>query len=101
MKPVCANCAKLETECIYDADVRESRVRNLQSANERLEAELGAAKILLRQVASGPEHMRSLVLGFLENDKEPLEILHVLRNTEGVDFVIPKTERGGNGKFHA
>jgi hypothetical protein len=32
----------------------------------------------------------------LENDKEPLEILHMLRNTEGVDFVIAKVEGGEN-----
>jgi hypothetical protein len=81
--------------------VREFKVRNLQNANERLESELEAAKILLRQVASGSDHVRSLVLGFLENDKEPLEILHVLRNTEGVEFAIPKVESGENGKFHA
>lgn len=79
--------------------MREARVRNLQSANERLQAELEATKILLRQVASGPEHMRSLVLELLDNAKEPLEILHVLKNTEGMDFVIPKIERGENGEF--
>ena len=91
----------MDTECIYDADVRESRVRNLQNANERLEAELEAAKVLLRQVASGPDNVRSLVLGLLENAKEPLEMLQVLRNTEGVDLVIPKIERGVNSKFYA
>lgn|SRR5690349_15906550 len=89
----------METECIYDADVREFKVRNLQNANERLEAELEAAKTLLRQVASGPDHMRSLVLGLLENAKEPLEILHVLKNTAGMDFIIPKVEGGENGEF--
>jgi len=89
----------LETECIYDADVREFKVRNLQNANERLEAELEAAKILLRQVASGSDHIRSLVLGLLGNTKEPLEILHVLKNTEGMDFVIQKVKGSENGGF--
>ena len=73
--------------------------RNLQNANQRLEAELEAAKLLLKQVASGPDHVRSLVLEFLQDAREPLEILHVLRNTEGLDLVVPKTERGDNGKF--
>ncbi|KAJ4127760.1 hypothetical protein NW768_008032 [Fusarium equiseti] len=52
--------------------------------------------MLLRQLASGSSYVRSLVLGYLDNAKEPQEILHGLRNTEGLDLVIPKTERADN-----
>jgi hypothetical protein len=88
LKPTCANCAKSDAECIYDSDIRDAKVRNLQIVNERLETELEAAKMLLRQVASGPDRIRSIVLELLQNAKEPLEILKVLNDNGGIDSTM-------------
>ncbi|RGP80710.1 hc-toxin efflux carrier toxa [Fusarium longipes] len=92
LKPACGNCAKWEAECIYDADVRDAEVRNLQDAKEKLEAELDAAKTLLKQVASGPDQIRSIVLELLENAKEPLEMLEELSNGEGRDTTMADSQ---------
>ncbi|KAF4956540.1 hypothetical protein FSARC_11542 [Fusarium sarcochroum] len=82
----------MDTECIYDSDVRETRVRGLQHANEKLEEELEAAKLLLRQVATGPDHMRSLVVEYLEDSKQPSEIIQLLKVGGGFDSPVAKVE---------
>jgi hypothetical protein len=84
-KPLCSTCTKFDTECVYDSDVRESRVRNLQDANEKLENELEAANLLLRQVASGNDELRSLVLQYMDAGKQPLHIVRALSNSEELD----------------
>ncbi|KAG8672979.1 hypothetical protein FPOAC2_06401 [Fusarium poae] len=95
LKPTCANCAKWGVECIYDSDVRDAKLRNLQSINESLEAELEAAKTLLIQVASGPDRIRSIVLELLQNAKEPLEILEVLSDAGGIDVTMEDSQVPG------
>jgi hypothetical protein len=82
-------------ECIYDSDVRDAKLRNLQSINESLEAELEAAKTLLIQVASGPDRIRSIVLELLQNAKEPLEILEVLSDAGGIDVTMEDSQVPG------
>lgn len=92
LKPTCANCEKSDAECIYDSDIRDAKVRNLQRANQTLEAELEAAKTLLEQVASGSDQIRSIVLELLQNDKEPLEILEMLNNNGGIDSTMENSQ---------
>jgi hypothetical protein len=91
-KPLCGNCTKFDTECIYDPDVRESRLRNLHNINEKLEHELEAAKVLLRQVAAGPDHLSSLVLEYMDAGKQPLDIVRLLNNSGEVDVQSYKGE---------
>ncbi|QPC59938.1 hypothetical protein HYE67_002169 [Fusarium culmorum] len=92
LKPTCANCEKSDAECIYDSDIRDAKVRNLQRANQTLEAELEAAKTLLKQVASGSDQIRSMVLELLQNEKEPLEILEMLNNNGGIDSTMENSQ---------
>ncbi|KAG5656822.1 hypothetical protein KAF25_010375 [Fusarium avenaceum] len=97
-RPLCSTCIKFDTECVYDSDVRESRVRSLQNANEKLENELEAANILLRKVASGPDGLRSLVLQYMDAGKQPLDIVQALSNSEELDAQSSKekeTRYGG------
>jgi hypothetical protein len=44
--------------------------------------------MLLKQVASGSDQIRSIVLELLQNAREPLEILEVLSNNGGIDSTM-------------
>ncbi|KAJ4251387.1 hypothetical protein NW762_011368 [Fusarium torreyae] len=90
----------MESECIYDSVIRESRVRGLQSANEKLEEELDAAKLLLKQVATGPDHTRILVLEYLEDSKQPLEIIQLLKDNGAYDSPLDKVENMKDSRGH-
>ncbi|KAF5593029.1 major facilitator superfamily transporter [Fusarium pseudocircinatum] len=79
-KPVCVNCSKYDRQCVYDSDIRESRVRGLQETNKRLEDELEAAKLLLRQMANGSAELRGTVSELLEEEKQPSEISELLKS---------------------
>ncbi|KAF5589893.1 major facilitator superfamily transporter [Fusarium subglutinans] len=79
-KPVCANCSKYDRQCVYDSDIKESRVRGLQEANKKLEDELEAAKLLLRQMANGSAELRGAVSELLEEEKQPSEITELLKS---------------------
>ncbi|KAF4452079.1 Nitrogen assimilation transcription factor nit-4 [Fusarium austroafricanum] len=73
---------RFNRECIYDAGAKEAQIRDLKSENERLEEELEAATVLLKQVAIGPDYVRSLVLQYLADNNQPLEILELLKSQE-------------------
>ncbi|KAF5716155.1 nitrogen assimilation transcription factor nit-4 [Fusarium mundagurra] len=79
-KPVCVSCSKHDRECVYDSDIRESRVRGLQQANQELQDELAAAKRLMRQMASGSAQLRGAVSELLEEEKQPSEISELLKS---------------------
>jgi hypothetical protein len=64
----------------------------LHNINEKLEHELEAAKVLLRQVAAGPDNLRSLVLEYMDAGKQPLDIVRLLNNSEEVDVQSYKGE---------
>ncbi|KAG5809070.1 hypothetical protein H9Q74_009277 [Fusarium xylarioides] len=78
-KPVCLSCSKHDRECLYDSDIRESRARGLQQVNKKLEDELAAAKLLMRQMASGSAQLRGTVSDLLEKEKQPSEISKLLK----------------------
>ena len=92
---MCTNCVKMNNECVYDSDIQEARVRSLQRVKENLEQELEAAKLLLKQVATGPDQIRSVVLQYLDDSKQPLEILRLLKDGDGFD---PPVAKAGNTK---
>ncbi|KAF4493718.1 aflatoxin efflux pump AFLT [Fusarium agapanthi] len=79
-KPVCVNCSKNDRQCVYDSDIRESRAKGLQQANKKLEEELEAAKLLLRQMANGSAELRGTVSELLEEEKQPSEITELLKS---------------------
>ncbi|KAF5231494.1 hypothetical protein FANTH_13406 [Fusarium anthophilum] len=79
-KPVCVNCSKYDRQCVYDSDIKESQVKGLQEANKKLEEELEAAKLLLRQMASGSAELRGAVSDLLEEEKQPSEITELLKS---------------------
>ncbi|KAF5649630.1 major facilitator superfamily transporter [Fusarium sp. NRRL 52700] len=79
-KPICLSCSKHDRKCVYDSDISESRVRRLQQANKILEDELEAAKLLLGQMANGSAALRGAVSGLLEEEKQPSEIIELLKN---------------------
>ncbi|KAG5781944.1 hypothetical protein H9Q69_002876 [Fusarium xylarioides] len=79
-KPVCASCSKHDRKCVYDSDIRELRVRGLQQANQKLQDELAAAKLLMRQMASGSDQLRGAVSELLEEEKQPSEISELLKS---------------------
>ncbi|SCV50269.1 uncharacterized protein FFB14_11358 [Fusarium fujikuroi] len=81
-KPVCAGCSKYGRECVYDSDVRESRVKGLQQANQKLQDELAAAKLLIKQIANGSAQLRGVVSELLEEEKQPSEIAELLKSDE-------------------
>ncbi|RBR11771.1 hypothetical protein FVER53590_30403 [Fusarium verticillioides] len=79
-KPVCISCSKNDRECVYDSDIRELRVRSLQQANQKLQDELAAAKLLMRQMANGSAQLRGAVSELLEEEKQPSEISELLKS---------------------
>ncbi|TXB96867.1 hypothetical protein FocTR4_00011786, partial [Fusarium oxysporum f. sp. cubense] len=91
-KPVCVSCSKYDRECVYDSDIRESRVRGLQNANEKLEEELDAAKLLLKQMANGSAELRDDVSELLDQEKQPSEIIELLKNGRVYDHEIPQAD---------
>ncbi|EXK82008.1 hypothetical protein FOQG_13651 [Fusarium oxysporum f. sp. raphani 54005] len=93
-KPVCINCSKYDRECVYDADIMQSRVKGLQQANQKLEDELAAAKLLMRQMANGSAQLRSAVLELLEEDKQPSEITELLKNDESANDKMDVADSG-------
>ncbi|KAF9776990.1 hypothetical protein IL306_004747 [Fusarium sp. DS 682] len=84
-KPVCVNCSKYDRECVYDSDIRESVVKDLQKTNEKLQEELDAAKLLLKQLANGSAPLRDAVSKLLDDDKQPSEITQLLQNGESTN----------------
>ncbi|KAF5255873.1 hypothetical protein FOXYS1_13686 [Fusarium oxysporum] len=93
-KPVCINCSKYDRECVYDSDIMESRVKGLQQANQKLEDELAAAKLLMRQMANGSAQLRSAVSELLEEDKQPSEITELLKNDEYANDKMDEADSG-------
>ncbi|EXL42025.1 hypothetical protein FOCG_15382 [Fusarium oxysporum f. sp. radicis-lycopersici 26381] len=93
-KPVCINCSKYDRECVYDSDIMESRVKGLQQANQKLEDELAAAKLLMRQMANGSAQLRSAVSELLEEDKQPSEITELLKNDENANDKMDEADSG-------
>ncbi|KAF5544679.1 major facilitator superfamily transporter [Fusarium phyllophilum] len=93
-KPVCVNCSKHDRPCVYDSDIRESRVRGLQQANQKLQDELAAAKLLMRQMASGSAQLRRTVSELLEEEKQPSEIAKLLKNDERADDKMDEADSG-------
>ncbi|KLP02448.1 uncharacterized protein Y057_1228 [Fusarium fujikuroi] len=81
-KLVCISCSKYGRECVYDSDIRESRVKGLQQANQKLQDELAAAKLLIKQMATGSAQLRGAVTELLEEEKQPSEITELLKNDE-------------------
>jgi hypothetical protein len=79
-KPVCVSCSKHDRECVYDSDVRELQVRGLQQSNQKLQDELAAAKLLMRQMANGSAQLRGAVSELLEEEKQPSEISELLKS---------------------
>ncbi|KAF5974486.1 major facilitator superfamily transporter [Fusarium coicis] len=79
-KPVCVSCSKHDRECVYDSDIRELQVRGLQQANQKLQDELAAAKLLMRQMANGSAQLRGAVSELLEEEKQPSEISELLKS---------------------
>jgi hypothetical protein len=71
----------------------------LQNINEKLEQELEAAKLLLKQVATGPDHLRNLVLEFIENGKEPLDIVEILNDSGKMDVQLFKAGATRDGSI--
>ncbi|EGU80596.1 hypothetical protein FOXB_08880 [Fusarium oxysporum f. sp. conglutinans Fo5176] len=93
-KPVCINCSKYDRECVYDSDIMQSRVKGLQQANQKLEDELAAAKLLMRQMANGSAQLRSAVSELLEEDKQPSEITELLKNDESANDKMDVADSG-------
>ncbi|RKL35187.1 hypothetical protein BFJ70_g8045 [Fusarium oxysporum] len=93
-KPVCINCSKYDRECVYDSDIRESRIKGLQQANQKLEDELAAAKLLMRQMANGSAQLRSAVSELLEEDKQPSQITELLKNDENANDKMDEADSG-------
>ncbi|KAG4292442.1 hypothetical protein FPRO06_13695 [Fusarium proliferatum] len=84
-KPICVNCSKYDRTCVYDSDIRESRVKGLQEENQKLQDELAAAKLLMRQMAGGSAQLRRAVSDLLEEDRQPSEITHLLKHDESLN----------------
>lgn len=84
-KPICVNCLKYDRTCVYDSDIRESRVKGLQEENQKLQDELAAAKLLMRQTAGGSAQLRRAVSDLLEEDRQPSEITHLLKHDESLN----------------
>lgn len=72
----------------------ESRVKGLQQANQKLEDELAAAKLLMRQIANGSAQLRSAVSELLEEDKQPSEITELLKNDEYANDKMDEADSG-------
>ncbi|KAG4261404.1 hypothetical protein FPRO03_11955 [Fusarium proliferatum] len=84
-KPICVNCSKYDRTCVYDSDIRESRVKGLQEENQKLQDELAAAKLLMKQMAGGSAQLRGAVSDLLEEDRQPSEITHLLKHDESLN----------------
>ncbi|KAG4271856.1 hypothetical protein FPRO04_10588 [Fusarium proliferatum] len=84
-KPICVNCSKYDRTCVYDSDIRESRVKGLQEENQNLQDELAAAKLLMKQMAGGSAQLRGAVSDLLEEDRQPSEITHLLKHDESLN----------------
>lgn len=97
-KPICVNCSKYDRICVYDSDIRESRVKGLQQANQKLQDELAAAKLLMRQMAGGSAQFRGAVSELLEEDRQPSEITHLLKHDENVNGERDETDGGRRSK---
>ncbi|KAI1036086.1 hypothetical protein LB504_011396 [Fusarium proliferatum] len=84
-KPICVNCSKYDRTCVYDSDIRELRVKGLQEENQKLQDELAAAKLLMRQMAGGSAQLRGAVSELLQEDRQPSEIAHLLKYDESLN----------------
>ncbi|EWY79436.1 hypothetical protein FOYG_17416 [Fusarium oxysporum NRRL 32931] len=91
-KPVCVTCSRYDRECVYDSDIMESRLRGLKNANEKLEKELDAAKLLLKQMANGSAELRGDVSELLGQEKRPSEIIELLKNGGVYDHEISQAD---------
>ncbi|KAF4959432.1 hypothetical protein FGADI_1653 [Fusarium gaditjirri] len=91
-KLVCVSCSKYDRECVYDSDIRESQVKGLQHANQKLQDELAAAKLLMRQMARGSAQFRGAVSELLEEDRQPSEIREILKNDESANSEMDEAD---------
>ncbi|KAF4338404.1 major facilitator superfamily transporter [Fusarium beomiforme] len=100
-KPVCVNCSKYDRECVYDSVFRESQVRSLRKTNEKLEAELKAARSLLQKVVYGSEQLRTAVSELLEADKQPSEIVWSIRHGDAAEVLGVKESQAPSSSADA
>ncbi|TQN65010.1 Nitrogen assimilation transcription factor nirA, partial [Colletotrichum shisoi] len=83
-RPSCGRCLSTKHDCIYEADLGETRMQGIRKANRQLRGEVNALKSLLERLKSADDDAKADVMARLAEDEPPEAILQRLKDGEGV-----------------
>ncbi|KAK2053014.1 hypothetical protein LY76DRAFT_300528 [Colletotrichum caudatum] len=82
-RPSCGRCLSTKHECVYEADLGETRMQGIRKANRQLKGELDTLKSLLERLKTAGDDVRSSILAQLTAGEEPEAILQRLKTGQG------------------
>ncbi|KAK2026552.1 hypothetical protein LX32DRAFT_695522 [Colletotrichum zoysiae] len=82
-RPSCGRCLSTKHDCVYEADLGETRMQGIRKANRQLKGELDTLKSLLERLRTASDDVRSSIMAQLAAGEEPEAILQRLKTGQG------------------
>ncbi|KAK2039329.1 hypothetical protein LZ31DRAFT_545583 [Colletotrichum somersetense] len=82
-RPSCGRCLSTRYDCVYEADLGETRMQGIRKANRQLKGELDTLKSLLERLKTASDDVRSSIMAQLTAGEEPEVILQRLKTGQG------------------
>ncbi|KAK1977247.1 hypothetical protein LZ30DRAFT_271175 [Colletotrichum cereale] len=82
-RPSCGRCLSTKYDCVYEADLGETRMQGIRKANRQLKGEVDTLKSLLERLKSASDDARADIMTQLAAGESPEAILQRLQNGQG------------------
>ncbi|KZL66738.1 bZIP transcription factor [Colletotrichum tofieldiae] len=83
-RPFCGRCLLTKHDCVYEADLGETRMQGIRKANRQLKGEVDTLKSLLERLKSANDETKADIMAQLATDELPEAILQRLKDGETV-----------------
>ncbi|GKT48947.1 uncharacterized protein ColSpa_09128 [Colletotrichum spaethianum] len=82
-RPFCGRCLLTKHDCVYEADLGETRMQGIRKANRQLKGEVDTLKSLFELLKSADQEVKADIMAQLAADESPEAIIQRLKDGEG------------------
>ncbi|EFQ26059.1 hypothetical protein CGRA01v4_14498 [Colletotrichum graminicola] len=82
-RPSCSRCLLTKHECVYEADLGETRMQGIRKVNRQLKGEVDTLKSLIERLKSASDEARASIMAQLTANESPEAILQRLSTDQG------------------